>query len=118
MPQVRRYSTYIAIHKRVWSNAKPILSFNLPCSLHNIDKAISSLAFVFVCLSFPALVRYEFLYKQAVATEDVYLGMSDKDPSSTSCEDLVLKVYLEGTQSMSELDLDVEDTHVKVRSPR
>jgi hypothetical protein len=44
--------------------------------------------------------------------------MSDKDPSSTSCEDLVLKVYLEGTQSMAELDLDVEDTHVKVRSPR
>ncbi|QDZ25597.1 PIH1 CS-like domain-containing protein [Chloropicon primus] len=61
---------------------------------------------------------YEFLYKQAVATEDVYLGLSGKDPSSTDCEDLVLKVFLDGTRSLSELELDVEDTYVKVRSPK
>ena len=65
-----------------------------------------------------ACPRYEFLYKQAVATQDVYLGLSDKDPSSTSCEDLVLKIFLEGTESMSELELDVEDTYVKIRSSR
>jgi len=61
---------------------------------------------------------YDFLYKQAVATEDVYLGLSGKDPSSTDCEDLVLKVELRGTQSMAELELDVEDTYVKIRSPK
>ena len=44
---------------------------------------------------------YEFLYKQAVAPEDVYLGLSDKDPSSTQCEDLVLRLDLKGTKSMS-----------------
>lgn len=62
--------------------------------------------------------RFEFLYKQAVATEDVYLGLSGKDPSSTDCEDLVLKIFLDGTRSLSELELEVEDTYVKVRSPK
>ena len=30
--------------------------------------------------------KYEFIYKQAIGTEDAFLGMGDKDPSSTSCE--------------------------------
>eukprot|EP00241_Pyramimonas_parkeae_P010141 CAMPEP_0114227742 /NCGR_PEP_ID=MMETSP0058-20121206/1952_1 /TAXON_ID=36894 /ORGANISM="Pyramimonas parkeae, CCMP726" /LENGTH=138 /DNA_ID=CAMNT_0001338603 /DNA_START=368 /DNA_END=781 /DNA_ORIENTATION=- len=30
--------------------------------------------------------KYEFLYRQAVGTEDAYLGSNDKDPSSTCCE--------------------------------
>jgi hypothetical protein len=34
---------------------------------------------------------YEFVYKQAVRTQDAYLGMSGKDPSSTCCEDLVVR---------------------------
>ena len=44
--------------------------------------------------------------------------MSGKDPSSTDCEDLVLKVHLDGTKSLSELELDVEDTYVKIWSPK
>lgn len=39
------------------------------------------------CLRFVVgLYRYEFLYRQAVGTEDAYLGSNDKDPSSTCCE--------------------------------
>jgi hypothetical protein len=36
--------------------------------------------------------RFDFLYKQHVAAEDLYLGMSGKTPSSVDCEALVVKV--------------------------
>lgn len=42
----------------------------------------------------PPSRSYEFLYKQAVDTADNFLGMSGKDPSSSSCEDLVVRVEL------------------------
>lgn len=38
--------------------------------------------------------RYAFGYKQSVTTSDNYLGISGKDPSSASCEHLVLVVQL------------------------
>lgn len=34
------------------------------------------------------------MYKQAVQSTDVYLGMGGKDESSTSCEEMVIKVTL------------------------
>lgn len=60
--------------------------------------------------------KYEFLYRQAVGTEDAYLGSNDKDPSSTCCEDIVLRVELPGTQKIGDLDLDVQATHVRLES--
>ena len=41
---------------------------------------------------------FEILHKQCVGTEDVYLGLSDKDASSTSCDMLLVKVKLPGTK--------------------
>lgn len=32
------------------------------------------------------------MFRQKVGAEDVYLGMSDIDPSSTSCQELLMKV--------------------------
>mmetsp|Transcript_9796 Transcript_9796/g.16835 ORF Transcript_9796/g.16835 Transcript_9796/m.16835 type:complete len:196 (+) Transcript_9796:242-829(+) len=61
--------------------------------------------------------RFEFLYRQAVGTEDAYLGLSDKDPSSTCCEDLIIRIELPGTNSMAELDLDVQKTYIRLESP-
>eukprot|EP00238_Polyblepharides_amylifera_P006312 CAMPEP_0196581896 /NCGR_PEP_ID=MMETSP1081-20130531/36260_1 /TAXON_ID=36882 /ORGANISM="Pyramimonas amylifera, Strain CCMP720" /LENGTH=177 /DNA_ID=CAMNT_0041902291 /DNA_START=117 /DNA_END=650 /DNA_ORIENTATION=+ len=61
--------------------------------------------------------RYEFLYRQAVGTEDAYLGMSGKDPSSTCCEEIILRVDLPGTASMAELELDVQATYIRLESP-
>ncbi|KAG2490866.1 hypothetical protein HYH03_010784 [Edaphochlamys debaryana] len=61
---------------------------------------------------------YEFLYKQAVDTADNFLGMSGKDNSSTSCEDLVVRIELPGAEGAAELDLDVKDTYLKLSSPR
>ena len=34
--------------------------------------------------------RYDIIYKQAVTTEDMFLQMSNKTPSSVSCEDMVV----------------------------
>ncbi|PNW80932.1 hypothetical protein CHLRE_07g335800v5 [Chlamydomonas reinhardtii] len=62
--------------------------------------------------------NYEFLYKQAVDTADNFLGMSGKDGSSTSCEDLVVRVELPGAAGAAELDLDVKDTYLKLSSPQ
>ena len=34
--------------------------------------------------------EYEILYKQAVSAEDMFIGLSGRDPSSGSCEDLLV----------------------------
>mmetsp|Transcript_15196 Transcript_15196/g.41167 ORF Transcript_15196/g.41167 Transcript_15196/m.41167 type:complete len:191 (+) Transcript_15196:2236-2808(+) len=60
--------------------------------------------------------EYEFRYKQAVESTDVFLGMSGKTESSTSCEDLVVRIMLPEVSSISELDLDVKSTFLKLSS--
>ena len=44
---------------------------------------------------------FEFIYKQAVETTDAFLGMMNKDPSSTCCEDLQLRVELPHAKALS-----------------
>ncbi|CAK9857492.1 unnamed protein product [Sphagnum jensenii] len=61
--------------------------------------------------------EYQFVYKQAVSCNDVYMQMSEKDISSMSCEDLVLKVSLPGTEGLDDLELDVQTTYVRLLSP-
>jgi hypothetical protein len=39
-------------------------------------------------------------YKQRVTTEDVFLQMGNKNPSSASCEDLVVSLTLTEKQLM------------------
>lgn len=36
------------------------------------------------------LFSYEMVYKQAVSTEDVFLGMGNKSPTTASCEDIIV----------------------------
>jgi len=59
--------------------------------------------------------RYEISYKQIVGTEDVFLGMSDKSPSSSDCTHLVVKIHFPNS-SMKELDLDVTTNRIKAES--
>ena len=59
--------------------------------------------------------RYEISYKQVVGTEDVFLGMSDKSPSSQDCTHLVVKIHFPKS-SMKELDLDVTRNRIKAES--
>lgn len=41
-----------------------------------------------MCYNLPC--RYEMVFKQAVSAEDVFLGMGAKNPTTASCEDLVV----------------------------
>ena len=51
--------------------------------------------------------EFEVMHKQHVGTEDIYLGLSDKDPSSTHCDSLLVKVKLPGTK-FAHVQLDVK----------
>ena len=44
------------------------------------------------------------MYKQAVETQDVFLGMGEKDPSSAQCEDMLLRIELPGTTLPAQLE--------------
>ncbi|EGR29822.1 hypothetical protein IMG5_148060, partial [Ichthyophthirius multifiliis] len=59
----------------------------------------------------------EVLYKQRVGTEDVYLGMSNMDPSSTKCQDFLIKVHLPDTK-FKDIQLDINSTAMVVQSPK
>jgi hypothetical protein len=67
-------------------------------------------------LSLCWLRSYEFIYKQAVQTTDAYLGMSGKDPSSTCCEELLVRIQLPAARSAAELDLDVKPQVLRLTS--
>jgi len=60
--------------------------------------------------------EYEIIYKQAVTSEDMYLGMSGRDPSIASCEDMIVRVCLPGAV-FADIQLDVEATTLNIRSP-
>eukprot|EP01138_Halocafeteria_seosinensis_P000175 gb/GECG01000181.1/.p1 GENE.gb/GECG01000181.1/~~gb/GECG01000181.1/.p1 ORF type:complete len:222 (+),score=44.79 gb/GECG01000181.1/:1-666(+) len=60
---------------------------------------------------------YDILYKQAVTAEDMYLGISEKDPGSHSCELMVIKVKMPGDR-MKDIDLDVTEQRIQVISPK
>jgi len=59
--------------------------------------------------------RYEISYKQAVGTEDTFLGLSDKSPASSDCTHIVIKIHFPGA-TMKDLDLDVTKNRIKAES--
>ena len=60
--------------------------------------------------------KYEILYKQNLGTEDIYLGLSDKDNSSNSCDQLLMKIYLPNT-NLKEIGLEVKEQSVHLTTP-
>lgn len=86
-----------------------------PCSGHSLDdNEIWSEAEVCEVLDSSiqdgrVVPEYEFRYKQAVETTDMYLGLDPmgKNPTSTSCEDLVLLVTLPNVKSVGCIDVDL-----------
>ncbi|XP_061454753.1 dynein axonemal assembly factor 6 isoform X4 [Rhineura floridana] len=61
--------------------------------------------------------EYEILFKQHVVAEDMFLGMSRKDPSSACCEDMLIKIKLPDTKA-SDITLDIRETVLDLRSPQ
>ena len=37
--------------------------------------------------------EYDMVFRQAVSAEDVYLGMGNKNPTTASCEELVVRAH-------------------------
>ena len=51
-----------------------------------------------------------------MGTEDVFLGLSDRDGSSNHCDSLLVKVWLPNTK-FKNVELDVKGMSIVVQSP-
>ncbi|XP_077414415.1 dynein axonemal assembly factor 6 isoform X1 [Vanacampus margaritifer] len=61
--------------------------------------------------------EYEIILKQSVGTEDVFLGLSRKDPSSMCCEAMLVKIKLPDSKA-SDVTLDVKEKFLDLRTPK
>ncbi|XP_066496352.1 dynein axonemal assembly factor 6 [Tiliqua scincoides] len=61
--------------------------------------------------------EHEVLFRQRVGAEDVFLGVSGRDPSSACCEELLVRVRLPGARA-SDISLDVREKVLDLRSPQ
>ncbi len=59
---------------------------------------------------------YEIVYKQKVTTEEIYLGMGNKNNATASCEDMIVKVKLPGVEKFSDIDLDLHEKFLDCRT--
>ncbi|KXJ80700.1 hypothetical protein RP20_CCG023820 [Aedes albopictus] len=64
--------------------------------------------------------EYKISYKQTVGTEDLFLQMSGKTPSTASCENMIVEVFLsdEIGVGIHHIDLTVQAQRVLVKSPK
>ncbi|XP_026230774.1 protein PIH1D3 [Anabas testudineus] len=61
--------------------------------------------------------EYEIILKQSVGTEDLFLGLSGKDPSSMCCEAMLVKIKLPDTKA-TDVALDVREKFLDLRTPK
>ena len=61
---------------------------------------------------------HEVLFRQAVGSSDVFLGLDyEKDPSSACCEEMVVRVSMPKEHSAQDIHLDIKADTVDLRSP-
>ena len=62
--------------------------------------------------------EHEILYKQQVGSNDIFLGLDyEKDPSSSSCEEMVIRIELPKESAAKDIKLDVNSDSIDLRSP-
>ncbi|XP_074545428.1 dynein axonemal assembly factor 6 [Halichoeres trimaculatus] len=61
--------------------------------------------------------EYEIILKQSVGTEDLFLGLNGKDPSSMCCEAMLVKIKLPLTKA-TDVALDVKEKFLDLRTPK
>ncbi|XP_071347694.1 dynein axonemal assembly factor 6 [Trachinotus anak] len=61
--------------------------------------------------------EYEIILKQSVGTEDLFLGLSGKDPSSMCCEAMLVKIKLPDAKA-TDVVLDVKEKFLDLRTPK
>ncbi|KAF0714419.1 Aste57867_3877 [Aphanomyces stellatus] len=59
--------------------------------------------------------KHEILFKQDVMTEDIFLGLGDKDPSVAHCDAMVIKIAFPG-HVLQEIDLDFKSQKLIAQS--
>nr|XP_033505867.1 protein PIH1D3 [Epinephelus lanceolatus] len=59
--------------------------------------------------------EYEIILKQSVGTEDLFLGLNRKDPSSMCCEAMLVKIKLPDTKA-TDVALDVKEKFLDLRT--
>lgn len=60
--------------------------------------------------------EFEVLHKQNVGTEDVFLGISEKDPSSNCSDGILIKIKLPGCK-LKDIECDVKEQSIHIQSP-
>ncbi|XP_036923654.1 dynein assembly factor 6, axonemal isoform X1 [Sturnira hondurensis] len=60
--------------------------------------------------------EYDIIYKQQVGTEDIFLGLTEKDTSTACCEDVVVKIKLPNTNP-SEIRINVQEMILDLCTP-
>uniref|UniRef100_A0A3B5MS24 Dynein axonemal assembly factor 6 n=1 Tax=Xiphophorus couchianus TaxID=32473 RepID=A0A3B5MS24_9TELE len=68
-------------------------------------------------LADPRPQPYEIILKQSVGTEDLFLGLSQKDPSSMCCEAMLVKIKLPDTKA-KDVFLDLKEKYLDLRTPK
>lgn len=61
---------------------------------------------------------YEISYKQKVTSEDVFLQMGNKNPSTASCEDMIIKITLPGVEKIADIDVNLYDKFLDCRTAK
>ncbi|OLP85986.1 hypothetical protein AK812_SmicGene32960 [Symbiodinium microadriaticum] len=64
-----------------------------------------------------AIPRYEVLPRQRLQASDAYLNLQDMDPSSDRCQELLIKIWLPGTQ-LKDISLDVLEDRILLQAPK
>nr|KAI8756698.1 protein PIH1D3-like [Biomphalaria glabrata] len=60
--------------------------------------------------------EYDVLFSQVVSSEDIFLQMGNKNPSTASCENMTIKIKLPNNK-MSDVELDVKPKFLDCRTP-
>ncbi|KAG5861911.1 hypothetical protein JTB14_019460 [Gonioctena quinquepunctata] len=61
--------------------------------------------------------KWDIAYKQQVTASDVFLQMGFKNPTSSSCEDMIISIHLPG-ESHQNIDLKILKDSLTLVSPR
>ncbi|XP_071846931.1 dynein axonemal assembly factor 6-like isoform X2 [Apostichopus japonicus] len=67
--------------------------------------------------TYACIPRYDMIFQQDVSSEDIFLQMGSKTPTSASCPFLKIKINLPDTK-YAEVELDVTEKFLDCRSPK
>ncbi|CAJ1418967.1 unnamed protein product [Effrenium voratum] len=64
-----------------------------------------------------AIPRYEVMPRQKLNASDAYMNLQEMDPSSDRCQELLIKIWLPGTQ-LKDISLEVLEDRVLLQAPK